>query len=89
MIDSALIRNYIANECDSVKELLLQKNTDYGNSFAEPLRIFSNSDPREQLCNRIDDKLKRIQNRSQKVIDEDTVLDLIGYLILLRVIEKI
>lgn len=79
----------IADECDAIKSLLLQKNADYGNAAFEPKRIFSQSDAVEQIKVRIDDKLSRISNQSEKSIDEDTVMDLVGYLVLLRVAQKV
>jgi len=79
----------IAKACDSIKKLLLEKNAKYGNSALEPMRVFSNSSTIEQIKVRIDDKLSRIQNMRDKVVtspdDEDTVKDLVGYLILLMV----
>ena len=78
----------IAEECDRVKELLLEKNREYGNAALEPKRIFSKSNPSEQIRVRIDDKLSRIQYEGVKNIKEDTVMDLIGYLILLRISEN-
>ena len=77
----------IAAECDSIKEKLLQKNKEYGDSALEPLRIFSSASSIEQLRVRIDDKLSRIAYRGKKEIIEDTIFDLIGYLILLRIAE--
>ena len=79
----------IVEICDSVKNLLLEKNRKYGNSALNPKRIFSNSSSIEQIKVRIDDKLSRIENMRDKVVtspdDEDTVKDLVGYLILLMV----
>ena len=76
----------IAEECDEVKTLLLEKNRKYGNSALEPIRVFSAATTVEQLLVRIDDKLKRIRTMGIAVApDEDTIKDLIGYLILLRV----
>lgn len=74
----------IVNVCDEVKAMLLQKNAAYGDSALQPLRVFSRSDAQEQLLVRIDDKLSRIA-RGNEFNGDDTVLDLIGYLILLRV----
>ena len=79
----------ITEECDAVKALLLRKNAEYGNSALTPRRIFSHADPIEQILVRIDDKLSRIATRGEKTIQEDTVQDLIGYLILLRVAERL
>jgi len=59
-----------------------------------PLHIFSKLNAREGLCARIDDKLSRIKtlgiNKCSDIASsEDTIKDLIGYLILLKVqIEK-
>jgi hypothetical protein len=63
---------------------LLAKNAAYGNSASEPLRLFSKADPEEGIRIRIDDKLSRIARGSDD--GEDTEMDLIGYLILLRVV---
>jgi hypothetical protein len=74
----------ITTECDSIKGMLLDKNRKYGNSVFEPINIFSKANWLDIIHIRIDDKLKRIQNM-QADDCEDTVLDLIGYLILKRV----
>lgn len=77
----------IVIECDSIREILLSKNRKYGDSALDPVRIFSRSDPDEQLRVRIDDKLSRIRS-AQSDEDEDVDLDLIGYLILKRIARK-
>ena len=74
----------IAEVCDEIKELLLEKNRKYGNSALNPCRIFARSDRLEQIRVRIDDKLNRIKNE-QGDEDEDVVKDLIGYLVLYTV----
>lgn len=73
----------IAEECDSLREMLLEKNRAYGNSALEPLRIFSTANPTEQIRVRIDDKLSRLARGS--AAGEDVILDLLGYMVLLRV----
>lgn len=78
----------IAQECDALKELLLEKNRKYGDSAITPSRIFSKADAVEQIRVRIDDKLNRIKNR-QSDDDEDPEWDLAGYLILLRIAKKL
>jgi hypothetical protein len=61
----------------------------YGNSVFNPINIFSDLSPEKGLRVRIDDKLKRIMNDVQNdQFQEDTLLDLIGYLILLRILTK-
>ena len=83
--------NLISEECDFVKNHLIKKNKAYGNSFADPIGIFSKLAPMEQLNVRIDDKLKRILNTNEAAkaeVAEDTDLDLIGYLVLRRVLKR-
>jgi len=74
----------IAAVCDQIKELLLEKNRKYGDSALNPVRIFSQASPLEQLRVRLDDKLSRIRN-AQDDEDEDVINDTIGYLVLLKV----
>ena len=80
-------QDLIKFECDKCKEMLLEKNREYGDSALNPLGIFSKLEAIEAIKIRIDDKLARIRYGGPKNIKEDTVLDLIGYLILLRVCE--
>jgi len=65
--------------------LLLEKNEAYGDSALNPANIFAKGSAIENLCARIDDKLMRIKMRGITDETEDTVQDLIGYLILLKV----
>ena len=71
--------------CESMKNLLLEKNRAYGDSATNPSNVFSSGSAIDSLCARIDDKLMRIQNKGINDKTEDTVSDLIGYLILLKV----
>lgn len=73
-------------ECQNLAEMLKAKNRQYGNSFADPVRILSKAAPEEGLRIRIDDKLSRIARGHNA--GEDTILDLIGYLVLLRVLGR-
>lgn len=70
-----------------VAKMLIDKNTAYGNSALEPIRIFSKSSSIEQLHVRIDDKLSRLAKGSEYPGD-DTILDLIGYLIILLIAKR-
>jgi hypothetical protein len=65
--------------------LLIEKNKAYGDTANEPPKIFSKLSPKEGILARIDDKLSRIKTVGINDKTEDTVLDLIGYLILYRV----
>jgi len=71
---------------DEIRDLLIAKNRKYGNSALEPLGVFSQLSAKEGLLVRIDDKLKRIKNGSLERDDEDVINDLIGYLVLLKII---
>lgn len=84
--DITLTAVQIEDECDAIKAMLLEKNKAYGNSALDPVRVFSKAATDEQIKVRLDDKLSRIQ-RGQ-ALSEDVVLDLIGYLVLLRVAAK-
>ena len=77
----------IGDTCDEVKEMLLEKNRKYGDSALNPKRIFSKASPMEQINVRIDDKLSRICS-NQLDDEEDAVFDLLGYLILKRIMQK-
>ncbi len=74
----------IAAVCDQLKELLLEKNRKYGDSALNPVRVFSQASPLEQIKVRLDDKLSRLRNE-QEDEDEDVLTDLIGYIVLYKV----
>jgi len=69
---------------NDIEATLLEKNAAYGDSATDPIRVFSSASPIEQLLVRIDDKLSRIY-RGHDVPGEDTILDLIGYLVMLLI----
>jgi hypothetical protein len=76
----------ISRVCDGIKELLLKKNRAYGDSALKPLRIFSRATAAEGINVRIDDKLSRIaRGEDTEEVPEDTVDDLIGYLVMKKV----
>ena len=84
----------ISNVVNSVKTLLVEKNKKYGNSALEPINIFVNpkakADALTLINSRIDDKLSRIRQMTLnpelfECDQEDTVDDLIGYLILRKI----
>jgi hypothetical protein len=82
---SHLVSTYLL----SIREMLINKNIKYGNSALEPLGVFSQLSAKEGLLVRIDDKLKRIKNGSLEKDDEDVINDLIGYLVLLKIQDKV
>ena len=78
-------RELIIDKCEELKDLLLEKNKSYGDSALIPSNIFSHLTAVEAIKIRIDDKLKRIENKGISDETEDTVMDLAGYLILLMI----
>ena len=75
----------IKDACDGIKALLLSKNEKYGNSALKPVTVFSKLNSAEAIKARIDDKLSRIANVGLDDATEDTLDDLIGYLLLLKI----
>ena len=73
---------------EEVSDMLISKNKAYGDAALSPTQIFSKLSSEEGIKVRIDDKLSRIKNSGFNDETEDTVLDLIGYLILLRIKNK-
>lgn len=74
----------ISKICSKIEQMLIEKNRAYGDSALDPVRIFSKNDAIEQIYVRIDDKLSRI-SRGHEYPGDDTINDLIGYLVLLLV----
>ena len=68
-----------------VQDLLIYKNKSYGNSATSPANIFSKGNAVDSICARIDDKLMRVANKGVCKNTLDTVDDLIGYLVLLKI----
>jgi hypothetical protein len=67
-----------------ITDLLKSKNKAYGNTALNPSNVFSKLDSTEAICARLDDKLARIKNKGINDKTEDTVDDIIGYLLLLK-----
>lgn len=78
----------IVEECDAIKEMLLEKNRKYGDSAIRPRRILSKASATEQILVRLDDKFNRwLQANADE--DEDLLMDICGYLILLRIAKRL
>ncbi len=77
----------IGHVCIQLATFLIEKNSRYGNSALEPLRILSRADPVEQIRVRMDDKLSRLMRGEGAGPDasEDAIKDLVGYWVLLQV----
>jgi hypothetical protein len=74
----------ISKICSEIEQMLIDKNRAYGDSALDPVRIFSKDNALEQLYVRIDDKLSRV-SRGHEYPGDDTINDLIGYLVLLLI----
>lgn len=80
---------HITQVCEEVKNLLLDKNKKYGDSALNPVRVFSKASPVEQILVRIDDKISRLdRGAGLQEVEEDAIMDLIGYLILLKIAQS-
>jgi len=64
-------------------KFLIEKNKRYGDSALYPKQIFSNMPADSQICNRIDDKLGRIEQSSE--LKKNDVSDVFGYVALLMI----
>lgn len=78
------INQKIEEHFDRLKQLVVAKNTTYGNSLHNPINVFQ-KDKVQGLLGRLDDKLNRIKTVGVNDSTEDTVDDLIGYLIHLNI----
>lgn len=87
MLTQAAFQKDLHEVLSGVENLLISKNIKYGDAALNPNQTFSKSDAVELIRVRIDDKLSRIRNRTNDE-DEDPELDLLGYLVLLRIAKK-
>lgn len=86
MVKNMDTQEEIRNTMDELRDFLIQKNEQYGDSVMNPIRVFSKADTDAGLRIRIDDKLNRLmQGNDSMESDEDVVKDLIGYLTLLLI----
>jgi len=77
----------ISRVVSEIETMLIAKNRAYGDSALEPVRVFSKAENIEQLYVRIDDKLSRVK-RGHEYPGDDTISDLIGYLVLLLIAKE-
>jgi len=69
---------------NELTKFLIQKNNDYGDSLQNPIQVFQRNKI-DGILGRIDDKLNRIKTVGINDKTEDTIEDLIGYLIHLKI----
>jgi len=84
------VKHKIIHECESLRELLISKNSNYGNS-ALTSPPFASVTTREALMVRLGDKFNRLQTLSKGEPDKvgesinDTIRDIAGYCILILI----
>ena len=86
--NTEFINKKIEEQFDRLKALVVGKNTMYGNSLHNPINVFQ-KDKVQGLLGRLDDKLNRIKTVGINDNTEDTVDDLIGYLIHLNIMKDL
>ena len=75
-------------ECERIADFLIEKNQSYGNSVQDSVSIFSKADWKERIKVRLDDKLSRLAH-GHEYPGDDTRTDIIGYLVLWRVLDNL
>tara|TARA_R100001463_G_scaffold108305_1_gene162840 strand:+ start:1711 stop:2076 length:366 start_codon:yes stop_codon:yes gene_type:complete len=81
-------KDKIKSKCKELQDLLIHKNSKYGDSALNPLKIFSECNASTSIKVRLDDKLKRIANAGLVEDTEDTLIDIAGYIILLMIAKE-
>lgn len=73
-------RNDIRRVFDEVRDMVVAKNKQYGDSVLDPVRIFSKAPIHEQIKVRLDDKLSRLARGDDSMeSDDDIFRDIMGY----------
>lgn len=70
---------------NAMQDLLLYKNEKYGDSALKPNGIFYKGDSANSILVRLDDKIGRIKNNTEKLPRVNDVCDIIGYCTLLLI----
>lgn len=78
------VNEQIRETFDRIRDEVIQKNCDYGNGLQNPIGIFS-KDPIAGILGRMDDKLSRIASVGVTDKTEDTLGDLMGYIVHLKI----
>ena len=75
----------LENELQRLRDLLIEKNDQYNDSLQHPISTFHRGDVVSGICARLDDKLGRIRQAGITEDTIDTIDDLVGYLVHLRI----
>lgn len=84
------VQKKIVEITEGIQELLLYKNTQYGNIGSQPLNLFARYMSKDTpalngIYQRLDDKLSRVKNCPDEKPRVNDVCDIMGYLSLLLV----
>ena len=88
VVQEKTVEEMINDECLALETMLILKNATYNNSLHTEPPLFP-IDSITGIQARINDKLNRIKQAGLNDETEDSVLDLIGYLIHLRIALKL
>lgn len=88
VVQEKTVEEMISEECVALESMLILKNVSYNNSLHSEPPLFP-IDSITGIQARINDKLNRIKQVGLTDETEDSVLDLIGYLIHLRIALKL
>jgi hypothetical protein len=75
----------LENELQRLRDLFVEKNEQYNDSLQHPISTFYQGDVVSGICARLDDKLGRIRQAGITEDTIDTIDDLVGYLVHLRI----
>lgn len=89
-----MIENLIRDECNRLRDTLINKNQNYGNAVFRS-QLFSSISPEEALWVRFGDKIRRLTALRGGEVDKvgesirDTLMDVAGYAILLLIAPQV
>ena len=83
--ENKVVPEQIKQVCNSLSELLLEKNKRYGNAALQPIKIFNKTSASDSIKTRLDDKLSRVKNSDS--LRKNDIMDIMGYLVLLCIAE--
>ena len=87
LYQQTVFKKELRAQLEGIFTLLVGKNAAYGNSALDPVNIFSDVTASQSIAVNIDNKLSRLM-RGGEFPGDDTVTDLLGYLILYRMALK-
>lgn len=77
----------LKQEFDKLRDFVIKKNNDYNNSLQNPISVFQPSKI-DGILGRLDDKLNRIKHAGINKHTEDSLDDIVGYILHLKIMIK-